>query len=78
MYLYKHPKETRENKIIAAKLIREWSRPIFQVSLYTAHQCKKTSTFKYQLDSDFRSLSKEERVQRDYSQMPLAKRKRLS
>jgi len=31
MFLFKHPKETRENKTIAAKLIREWSKHIFQV-----------------------------------------------
>jgi transcription factor SPN1 len=32
MLIFKHPKETRENKIIASKLIRNWSQPIFQIS----------------------------------------------
>jgi hypothetical protein len=31
MFLFKHPKENRLNKTKAAHLIREWSRPIFQV-----------------------------------------------
>jgi len=57
MFLFKHPKETKENKSMAAKLIREWSRPIFQ------------------LDS---SISKEDRLTRDYNHMPSAKRARLS
>uniref|UniRef100_A0A914DP17 TFIIS N-terminal domain-containing protein n=1 Tax=Acrobeloides nanus TaxID=290746 RepID=A0A914DP17_9BILA len=59
MFLFKHPKETRENKNIAAKLIREWARPIFQ------------------LDSDYSSLSREERIQRDYEHMPPSKRQKL-
>ncbi|KAH7729219.1 IWS1 C-terminus family protein [Aphelenchoides avenae] len=59
MFLFKHPRETRENKLIAAKLIREWARPIFNI------------------DSDYRSLSREERVQQDLTHMPEIKRKRL-
>ncbi|KAK0404144.1 hypothetical protein QR680_017309 [Steinernema hermaphroditum] len=60
MLLYKHPRETKENRDMANKLIREWARPIFQ------------------LDTDMRSLDKDERTLRDFEHIPEVKRKNMT
>ncbi|XP_063430496.1 protein IWS1 homolog A-like isoform X2 [Mytilus trossulus] len=58
MYLYKHPREMKENRERCGKLINEWSRPIFS------------------LTANHKSMSKEEREERDYAHLP--KRRRIS
>lgn len=60
MYLFKHPKETKENKRRAQQLITNWSKYIFNC------------------ETDYHSISKEDREQRDYDLMNRSAQQRKS
>merc|ERR1712215_324113 len=46
MYLYRHPKETRNNKELAGHIINDWARPIFHKEANFLHMSKEDPTLK--------------------------------
>lgn len=83
MYLYKHPREAKENRERAGRLISEWARPIFNLS------CDYKGELYYLLSNNrsvdntnsmpiLLALTREERQQRDLDQMSKSKKRRKS
>ncbi len=76
MYLYKHPRESKENKIKLIKIIRKWNDCIRSVN--EIGFLDEWARPIFNLDTDYKHLTREERQQRDADQASLKRQTSLT
>lgn len=77
MMLYRHPKETRKNKEKAGKLISKQNKHRHHVTVFPIFIKDEWARPIFGLTSDLKTLSREERENRDYEHLSAAARRRL-
>lgn len=65
MYLYRHPKETRENKIIAGRIINDWARPIFRKESNLANMSREDRRDKDDAMAKRREFKKKKKIEEE-------------
>jgi transcription factor SPN1 len=79
MYLYKHPRETKENKIKLIRIIRKFvTSMFFEVSKRSDDCLEDWARPIFNLDTDYKLLTREERQQRDADQASLKRQTSLT
>ena len=79
MYLYKHPRETKENKIKLIRIIRTSSLWLPSKLNYDSVHCLEDWARPiFNLDTDYKLLTREERQQRDAEQASLKRQTSLT
>lgn len=79
MLLYRHPKEAKKNKLKAGKIISESKSPIDRalpeyVCLFVSDEWARPI---FGLASDFKSMTRDEREERDYANLSQEARQRI-